>query len=140
MQNRFIEQTKESTIFSEQDAEETIPITIYYPDEQFNEFLTYEKELKPDPLIVLQEVFNSDKTTFNEGTKLLGVEVKDRIAYVNLNERFHKTKEGAFLGDTLFIISTNTIIKTLTLNKPLNIDSVEFLIEGVKPDRLHDLE
>ena len=134
--SKLEQESKDSTVSSEKDEDEIVPITIYYPDEQFNDLLSYKKELKPDPLVVLQEVLSSEKNkdVFDDDTKLLGVEVKDRIAYVNFNERYDHEADGAFIPNTRACMRGQTIDRTLCSNKTLNIDKVTILINGEAPE------
>lgn len=55
------------------------------------------------------------------------VNVKDKIAYINLPKDTNKKLNGGSSTEELFVYS---IVNTLTLNKNLNIDKVRFLIDG----------
>lgn len=50
----------------------------------------------------------------------------NRIAYVNLSEEF----ETLTNGDTAGWINIYTVVNTLTLNRSLNINYVQLLLEG----------
>lgn len=79
----------------------------------------------PTPEIVVNELLKYPHI-FPDGTKLLNIEVKDRIAYVDMSHEFASYNNGT--TGTIAIICT--IVNTLSLNKRLCIDGVIFLIDG----------
>ncbi|MFN3699563.1 MAG: GerMN domain-containing protein [Dictyoglomus sp.] len=68
---------------------------------------------------------NKDNFPIPKGTKLLGLSVKDSIAYVNFSEEFRKNHPGGSLGELLTIYS---IVNTLT--EFPEIKKVQILING----------
>lgn len=65
-----------------------------------------------------------------EGTVLLSASVKNKIAYLNFNDSFQWNKYGVegYFGQLIQIVYTATSFST--------VDSVQFLIEGMKQDYL----
>ncbi|MGD9676780.1 MAG: GerMN domain-containing protein [Vulcanibacillus sp.] len=109
------------------DSNNTDYIKIYHlNDEGTGWMTTVQKDLPADPEIIINELITNEITFIPKDTKLLSFEVKDNIAYVNLSKEF----ENMSLGDFNIWISIYTIVNTLCLNEELNIDSVQFLIEG----------
>lgn len=67
--------------------------------------------------------------TIPEGTKVLSVETKEGICFVNLSQDFKSKHSGGSAGETMTIYS---IVNTLT--ELDTVDKVQFLIEGQKMD------
>ena len=65
-----------------------------------------------------------------DGTVLLSASVKNKIAYLNFNDAFQWNKYGVegYFGQLIQIVYTATSFST--------VDSVQFLIEGMKQDYL----
>lgn len=65
--------------------------------------------------------------TIPDGTKLLGVEVKNKTAYVNFSKELRDNHWGGSTGELFTIFS---IVNTLVLQPDLDIERVQILIEG----------
>ena len=65
-----------------------------------------------------------------EGTVLLSATVKNKVAYLSFNDAFQWNKYGVegYIGQLIQIVHTATAFQT--------VDSVQFLIEGLKQDYL----
>ena len=63
-----------------------------------------------------------------DGTVLLSATVKNKVAYLNFNDSFQWNKYGVegYFGQLIQIVYTATTFST--------VDSVQFLIEGMKQD------
>lgn len=101
-------------------------IKLLYPDANVEYWLLEEKKLPVDPKAVVEELIRNKNNHIPKETKLLDIKVENRIAYVNLSEEFETLSNG----DTAGWINIHTIVNTLTLNKSLNIDAVQLLLEG----------
>lgn len=114
-------------------------ITLYFSDNEAS-FLVREirriKVTKGEPMekLVLQELIKGpqkEKTvkTVPTETKILSVETKDGVCFVNLSSEFLTKHTGGSAGEQMTIYS---IVNSLTeLNK---VDKVQFLIEGEKKE------
>lgn len=107
------------------DSDKSI-IKLIYPDSGFEYWLIVEEELIADPSVVINELINNPNTRIPKETQLLSFEIIDNIAYVNLSKEFAELS----LGDNVISANLQTIVNTLCLNEDLNIDAVQFLIEG----------
>jgi spore germination protein GerM len=65
------------------------------------------------------------------GTKLLGLEIKDRIAYANFSREIKDNFSGGSMSEALLL---NSIVHTLTQFN--DVDKVQILIEGKKIESL----
>ncbi len=101
-------------------------IKLLYPDANVEYWLIEEKELVVDPAVVVNELIKNKKNLIPTETRLLDLRVENKNAYVNLSKEFEKLS----LGDTAIWINIHTIVNTLTLNKNLNIDYVQLILEG----------
>lgn len=79
----------------------------------------------PTPENVVNELLKYPHI-FPDGTKLLNIEVKDQIAYVDMSHEFDSYNYGTTATTAIIC----TIVNTLSLNKQLCIDGVIFLIDG----------
>jgi germination protein M len=97
-------------------------------------------DTKPVEQYVVSELIKGPKIKGNErllatDTKVLSVEITDRICYVNFKEGFLEKNAAASGGSKLVV---DSIVKSLTgLN---NVDSVQFLIDGKKADKIGDTD
>jgi len=102
-------------------------IKFFIPDRYAMYWLIEEKPIHNNDLkAIVNEVIKHKNSRIAEGTKLLSIEVKDRIANVNLSKEFNSYN----LGSCGTLCSIYTIVNTLCLNESLGIDGVKFLIEG----------
>jgi len=119
-------------------------VIVYFGDFQA-EYLVPEKhtvKTKDDtnPHLLAEIVINEliagpyDKSlnpTIPPETRLLSIEIKDKIAYVDFSPELKTNHWGGTAGETMTITS---IVNTLTELE--NIDKVQILIEGEKQDSL----
>ncbi|OGO76998.1 MAG: hypothetical protein A2Y23_03195 [Clostridiales bacterium GWB2_37_7] len=101
-------------------------IKLLYPDANVEYWLIEEKKLPLDPKAVVEELIRNKNNMIPKETKLLDIKVENKIAYVNLSKEFETLSNG----DTVGWINIHTIVNTLTLNKNLNIDYVQLLLDG----------
>lgn len=102
-------------------------IKLFYPGDSYNNWLIEEKKLPIDPALVVNELINNSNSKIPKDTKLLSLEVKDNIAYVNLSKEFEDMTNLGDMGIWQIIYS---IVNTLCLNESLNINSVQLLLDG----------
>ncbi|MCQ1530753.1 GerMN domain-containing protein [Lutispora saccharofermentans] len=101
-------------------------IKFIIPKGPLDEWSIDEKPIKDcTPSIVVNELLKYPHI-YPEGTKLLSLEVKEKIAYVNMSHEFNSYS----LGSTGIEHIIFTITDTLCLNKSLGIDGVKFLLDG----------
>lgn len=102
-------------------------IKLFYPGGSYDNWLVEEKELPADPVIIVNELMKNPNSRIPKDTKLLSLEVKDNIAYVNLSKEF---EDMTTLGDMGIWQNIFSIVNTLCVNENLGINSVQFLLEG----------
>lgn len=116
----------------------TTPITLYFPDKGLAFLEEVERKVtlvdnSVEKTIVLELVKgpDSDKlvSTIPADTKVLSVETKDGICFVNLSSEFI-TKHSH--GTTAEAFTIYSIVNSLT--EIAGVDSVQFLVEGKKAD------
>ena len=133
LNNNFVEQVtnKEDSENNTkpQEVENSLKnIKIYLQNEQSTELVAEEAEVYTNNLVnVLNVLTESDRTPIPKGTKFLGVEVKDKIAHVNVSKEFINPNSMTSYSST---IKVDAIVNTLCLNKDLGIEGVKFLVEG----------
>lgn len=113
--------------------QKTASINLYYTNNDNSQVLTETREIKYTkdeeiPKLALEELLKGPKTqglksTIPEGTKLLDINVKDKIATVNLSKDF--TGFPGMMAESLALIS---IVNTLTDID--GIEKVEILVDG----------
>ena len=102
------------------------PVMLYYADENAEGLVAEEYEIsEKTPEDVLCALFDgpykeTSVSVFGEGTRLLGIEVKDGVATVDLSGGFLES-----IGDSLAVYS---VVNTLTELE--DIDSVRITVEG----------
>lgn len=115
-------------------------ITLYFPDEQAMHVVPEYREVNKDkPLaeIIVEELMKGPETpgltptTIPEEAKLLSVEVKDKIAYVNFSRELVEKHVGGSTGEMMTILP---IVNSLT--ELPEIEKVQFLVEGKKEKTL----
>ncbi len=111
-------------------------ITLYFPDEQAMYVVPEQREIikdKPMAEIIVEELMKGPKTpeleptTIPEEAKLLSVEIKDRIAYVNFSRELVEKHVGGSTGEMMTILP---IVNSLT--ELPEVEKVQFLVEGKK--------
>ena len=119
-------------------APKEIEFTVYRTPADGSEFLVAEKiQMKNNDKSMAENVINhlinvkpASDTAYEDylpdGTKLLGMEVKDGIAYVNFSKEVSKKTMGSYEA-TMFI---GSIVNSLT--ELPEIKAVQILIEGEK--------
>ncbi len=127
------EAKKETHLVEKGTEKERIKITLYFSDKQAMYLIPEEREIKKTEdvaKIALEELIKGPKDpklfpTIPEGTKLLGIEVKDGLAKVNLSQDFKDNYPLGSAGENITIFS---IVNTLT--EFTSINKVRFLVEG----------
>lgn len=130
-------------INTESDEDTATGVRLYFANSDKSELvMEYRKinivDTKPVEQYVVSELIKGPKIKGNErllasDTKVLSVETTDRICYVNFKEGF--LEKNATSGSKLVV---NSIVKSLTgLN---NVDSVQFLIDGKKAEKIGDTD
>jgi len=115
------------------EGKNTVMATLYFGDSQAMK-LVEEKRSVPDttPETLINELIKGPQDennikTIPEGTKLLGIEVKNGIAYVNFSKELKDNHWGGSTGETFTIYS---IVSTLVLQPNSGIERVQILVEG----------
>ncbi len=75
---------------------------------------------------IISETIKRNTNCINKNTKVLDVEVTDKVAYINLSEEFNDPNTNS---STAAIYKINSIVNGLCLNNPTQIEGVRFLIE-----------
>ena len=122
--NNFVEQ-----VTNKEDSENSLKsIKVYLQNAEATELVPEKTEVYTNDLTnVLNVLTESDRTPIPKGTKFLGVEVKDKIAHVNVSKEFINPNSMTSYSST---IKVDAIVNTLCLNKDLGIEGVKFLVEG----------
>jgi len=119
---------------------ETVDFTVYFSDEDAmylkGETRTVAKNGKYVAELMLAELLKGPESeelspTIPEGTKLLSLEVADKIATVNFSREIQTNHPGGSAGETMTVYS---IVNTLTQLE--DIDAVQFLVEGEKEEAI----
>lgn len=115
-------------------------VTLYFPDKQAMYVVPEQREVTKDEPIeetVVKELMKGPKTpdlaktTIPEEAKLLSVEIKDKIAYVNFSRELVEKHVGGSTGEMMTILP---IVNSLT--ELPQIEKVQFLVEGKKEKTL----
>lgn len=131
-------------INTESDEDTATGVRLYFANTEKSELvMEYRKinivDTKPVEQYVVSELIKGPKIKGNErllapDTKVLSVEITDRICYVNFKEGF--LEKNASSGESKLVV--DSIVKSLTgLN---NVDSVQFLIDGKKTEKIGDTD
>ena len=128
---------------SEDLTQKSISVTLYFADDDAN--LVTERRSAPiidnsvEKTIVTELLKGpeSDKlnATIPPGTRLISVETKENVCFVNFSSEFVTKHSGGSTGEALTVYS---IVDSLTELK--NVDKVQFLVEGNKIDVYKHLE
>lgn len=117
----------------EEPKEDTKEINIYISDEEGLNLKTEKANIKMDSLEAeVKEALNAlmnrdgEERTIPEGTKLLGLKIKNGTAIVDLSKELSSNHTGGSSAETQTVYS---IVDTVTLNFP-EIKDVRILIEG----------
>ena len=111
-------------------------VTLYFPDEQAMYVMPEQRKVPKNESFeqaIVKELMKGPETpgltklTVPEEAKLLSVEVKDKIAYVNFSRELTEKHMGGTTGEEMTIIP---IVNTLTELPEVN--KVQFLVEGKK--------
>jgi len=120
--------------------ENTVKITLYFGDKEALEVIPERREVlrKNEPLevIVLRELIKGPSTpegrpTLPAETKLISVDVVDRIAYANFSRELVTQHPGGSTGERMTVLS---IVYTLT--ELPGIEKVQLLLEGEKKEAM----
>lgn len=102
-------------------------ITFYVSNNDITGWRTYNKEINGGVVDIIEELKSNGQSFIPKETKVLSIEVKDGIANINLSGEFDTPQSNA---STPASYKIKSIVKTLCLNKKLNIQGVKFLING----------
>lgn len=122
----------------DQGDSEKVIIEFYLPNDNADGFDIVEKEYEEIDLVKIVQDSISDTGFSYKDTKVLGVEVKDGVAYVDLtSEFFDDSNSNSSAGARAKVYS---IVNTLCFNEDLEILEVTFLKEGAAPETIGPLE
>lgn len=116
-----------------------VVLTLYFGNQDASgvapEERTVTRRAEPMEELIIRELIKGPRTDLNktipDGTKLLSIEVKDAVAYVNFSKEFQTNHWGGSAGETITLYSVVNSLTELSY-----IDSVQFLIEGKKVESL----
>jgi len=86
-------------------GDENEVVTLFFADDQAEKLVAEEREVKKDqlPAAVVEELIKGSETglgrTIPEGTKLLSIQVKDGVAYVDFSQEFKDNHWGGSAGE-----------------------------------------
>lgn len=116
---------------------EKVTIDFYVPNDNADGFDIVQKEYEEIDLVKIVQDFISDSDFSYNNAKVLGIEVKDGVAYVDLSsEFFDDNNSNSSAGARAKVYS---IVNTLCYNESLDIQEVTFLKEGVAPETIGPL-
>ncbi len=91
---------------------------------------------------LVSKLISSKETNlgFPEGTELLNFEIKDNIAYIDLNDLYYVPYNyGATNGDTMYMHQIDSINASLFYNRQFGIDEIVYLREGKEAEYIGPL-
>lgn len=115
-------------------------VTLYFADKEAQYLIPEEREVKiggqPLERVVVEELIkgptNSElRPTIPEGTKLLSLEVKNGVAYVNFSREFKLRHPGGSAAEIMTLYSVVDSLAHLGTAK-----KVQFLLEGQKKEAI----
>lgn len=141
---RTIEEPRNIQPMDEQkpDTQPQVPeyvVYLYFGDSQAMGFNREERiidAVTPERLIeelINGPVFDENKQTIPDGTKLINIKIEDKIAFVNFSRELTENHWGGSAGESMTI---GSIVNTLALNEGTGIEKVQILIEGEKIETL----
>lgn len=118
-------------------AEAAREVSLYLSDEEGLQLKAIKQKITKAPLEAeLEEtvaaLIKDPSRTIPEGTRLLGVSVKEETAFVDFSSEIMKNHPGGSSGETQTIYS---IVDTITLNFP-KVKEVQILVEGKAEETL----
>ena len=115
-----------------------ITLDFYVPNNNADGFDIVQKDYEEIDLVkIVQDSILESNSSYKE-TKVLGVEVKDGVAYVDLTSQFFDdSNSNSSAGARAKVYS---IVNTLCFNEDLEILEVTFLKEGAAPETIGPLE
>ncbi len=108
-------------------------ITFYVANDDLTSWAKYNKEIDGDLINIIEQLKLDEKSFIPKDTKVLDIDIKDGIAYINLSSEFDTPESNA---STPASYKIKSIVKTLCLNKKLEINGVRFLINGEYVDSI----
>ncbi|ACX52586.1 Lipoprotein LpqB, GerMN domain protein [Ammonifex degensii KC4] len=115
-------------------------VTLYFADKEAQYLIPEEREVKieeqPLERVVVEELLKGPTNsklcpTIPKGTRLLSLEVKDGIAYVNFSREFKLNHPG---GSAAEIMTLYSVVNSLA--RLGTVDKVQFLLEGQKKESI----
>lgn len=129
-ETEIIVHTPENELESEK---ETMRVKLYFPDKEAMHLLVEERDVaktKTPAEVAIEELIKGPVrsdclTIIPKGTKLLGIEVKEKVAHIDFNGDFAANYRLGSAAENMMVYS---IVNTLT--EFSNIEFVRFLSEG----------
>ena len=121
-------------------ADTKVNFTVYFSDDQAmylkGEKRTVSKDDKSEAELMIGELLKGPDSqelspTIPEGTKLLSLEVKNKIALVDFSKEIQTNHSGGTAGESMTVYS---IVNTLA--QLPDIEAVQFLIEGKEQEAI----
>ncbi len=122
------------------EEEESVEITLYFPDDQAERLSAETRRVKLDgeeiPYVVIRELLKGPESpdllaSIPASARLLAVTVRDGIAYVNFSSELRTEHWGGSTGEIMTVYS---IVNSLT--ELPEIERVKILVEGETVDTL----
>jgi germination protein M len=117
--------------------DDMVRVTLYFADEQAENLVAEEREVEEDrlPAAIVEELIKGSETglgrTIPEGTRVLSVEVKEGVAYVDFSREFKDNHWGGSAGELMTVYSVVNSLARLE-----EVDKVQFLLEGEVQEEL----
>jgi len=114
-------------------------VRLYFGDSQALGFNMEERVIdvvSPEKLIeelISGPVYEENKQTIPDGTKLIDIEIEDKVAFVNFSRELIDNHWGGSAGESMTI---GSIVNTLVLNENTGIEKVQILVNGEKTETL----
>jgi len=133
-------QTETEQQDEETPAEKTVEFTLYFSDDEGmylkGEKRTVPKDDRPVAELMIEELIKGPESqdlmpTIPEGTKLLSVEVKEKVAIADFSKEIQTNHPGGTTGESMTVYS---IVHTLT--QLPDIEAVKFLVEGEEQEAI----
>lgn len=124
--------------------QDTIELVLYFPNSDATKLMRETRNVVQSdnvstPQLIITELMRDSSlgmhdTLFPENTKLLSVETKDSVCFVNFSKEFLNKRSN---GESEEIISVYAVVNSLT--EIDGVSKVQFLIEGQKVENYGDM-
>ena len=116
-------------------TEDDVTVALYFPDKNGEKLVCEKRTVDAQQALSLEKTVVSElikgpkdsslSASLPEGTKLLGIETKDSVCYVNFSNEF-RTKSGS--GSSATTLTLYSVVNSLCVLE--NVSSVQILVNG----------